>query len=118
MSTRRKNTKKRKKNLVRTKYGQEKIEYARGGLKSIIMAVLVFVILVMCIVFSYFLDGRIGVIIGIIGLVCIYFSLRGVNYGIKGMKERNKKYRICKVGIGMNAALILIFILLFLRGLI
>lgn len=109
---------KKKQKLVKTKYGQEKIGPSRGGLKSIIMAAIVILILAISLLLSFLLKGNIGVIMGIVGFLCIYFAILGINYGLKGLKERNKRYETCKVGIGINAGLILIFVLLFIRGLV
>ncbi|HIW20964.1 MAG TPA: hypothetical protein H9887_02955 [Candidatus Dorea intestinavium] len=108
----------KKQKLVKTKYGQEKIGPSRGGLKSIIMAVIVLLLLIASLLLSFFLKGNISVIMGILGFLCIYFAVRGINYGLKGFKERNKRYETCKVGIGMNVGLIFVFVLLFVRGLV
>ncbi|MFV0363120.1 MAG: DUF6142 family protein [Suipraeoptans sp.] len=109
---------KRRRKLVKTKYGQERIENARGGAKSLILGILVVLILSLSLLLSFYTQGDVGVIIGIIGLIAIYTSVYGIYYAVKGFKERNKKYLLCKIGIALNSILLLVFILLFIRGLI
>ena len=42
----------------------------------------------------------------------------GLNLGLKGLKERDKKYITCKVGIGVNGLVLAGVAAIFIRGLV
>ncbi|MCP1102638.1 hypothetical protein M2454_001952 [Aequitasia blattaphilus] len=109
---------KKEKKLVRTKFGQEKIGHARGGLKSMILAVLVLVMLLLLLLAAFMNEGRISLYAGLLCIVMGYMDIKGIYYGVLGFKERNKRYFWCKAGIGANSGILLCLVLLFIRGLI
>ena len=59
-----------------------------------------------------------NILIGFLGLGTLALAGFGIWLGIKGLKERDKNYITCKVGIGVNGAFLLMLVLLFVRGLL
>lgn len=108
----------RKRERRRTKYGQAKLKESRRGMESCIAAVSIFLLLILLLIMAYTTRGQAAAIIGAIGLLTILCACFGIVLGIKGFKERDKSYTSCKVGIGLNIFFVLLFIIIFIRGLI
>lgn len=109
---------KQRKKMIRTKYGQTPLRHARKGVYSCIYGTVVFVLLFLMLIISYASKGEIGVIFGLIGLGTLVLALMGLLLGLRGLRERNKNYTTCKVGIGMNSAILLGMAAIFIRGLL
>lgn len=107
---------KQRKKMIRTKYGQTPLRHARKGVYSCIYGVVVFVLLFLMLIISYVSKGEVGVIFGLIGLGTLVLAGMGLVLGLRGLKERNKNYTTCKVGIGMNSAILLGMTAIFIRG--
>lgn len=107
---------KQRKKMIRTKYGQTPLRHARKGVYSCIYGVVVFVLLFLMLIISYVSKGEVGVIFGLIGLGTLVLAGMGLVLGLRGLKERNKNYTTCKVGIGMNSAVLLGMTAIFIRG--
>ena len=65
---------------------------------------------------SYREKGEVGMLLGFVGLGTIVLAGIGVWLGSRGMKEREKNYITCKVGIGINMAVLLGLAAIFIRG--
>ena len=59
-----------------------------------------------------------GVLIGLVGLGTVALSIAGVTLGVRGLKERDKNYLTCRIGIGVNGLFLLGLAGLFIRGLL
>ena len=57
-------------------------------------------------------------LIGLVGLGTVALSAAGLVLGIRGLKERDKNYITCKVGIAMNGVFLAGLAGLFIRGLL
>lgn len=106
-----------KKRRSNRKYGQAKLKHAKRGIFSCGLAVTAGVILIVLLVMAYLSDGMEASYVGGLGLIAFIFSCVGTFLGIKGLKERNKNYLTCKIGIGCNLFFAAGFIVIFCRGL-
>lgn len=101
-----------------TKYGQAKPRHAKKGIYSCCYAFVVFLLLLLMFEISYRKKGDIGMILGFAGLGTMALAGIGVWLGGRGMKEREKNYITCKVGIGINLTAFLGLMAIFIRGII
>ena len=104
--------------MIRTKYGQEPLRHARKGVYSCIYGAVVFALLFLMILISFVTKGEVGVLIGLVGLGTVALSIAGVTLGVRGLKERDKNYLTCRIGIGVNGLFLLGLAGLFIRGLL
>lgn len=100
------------------KYGQAKLKHARKGIMSCVLAVSVFLIFLFLFLTAFLSKGQSAAIIGSLGLLTIVLAFFGVTLGLKGMRERDKNYLTCKIGLGINGFIILCLAAVFIRGLI
>lgn len=101
-----------------TKYGQAKPRHAKKGIYSCCYAFVVFLLLLLMFEISYRRKGDVGIILGFVGLGTMALAGIGVWLGGRGMKEREKNYITCKVGIGINLTAFLGLTAIFIRGVI
>ncbi len=117
MLLRRMGKEKNKQNIKNRKYGQVKFRPSRRGIYSCLFAFGCIICLAVLIGIAYTTYGQASALIGSIGLVTIINAGWGIYYGIVGFRERERNYISCKIGIGMNGFIIVLFLLLFVRGL-
>lgn len=108
----------RRRKLIRTKYGQKPLKHAKKGVQSCILAGLVLFFLSLMIGLSFTSRGEVAVSMGALGIVTMFLSGMGLNLGIKGFKERDKNYITCKTGAILCGIVLLGMTAIFLRGLI
>lgn len=108
----------RRRKLIRTKYGQKPLKHARKGIQSCVLAGLVVLLLFFMVSISFASKGEIGAYMGIVGILTAVLSGMGLNLGIRGFKERDKNYITCKVGAGICGIVLTGMAAIFLRGLI
>ncbi len=99
------------------KYGQAKLKHAKRGIFSCGFAVASGLLLIVLLGIAYISDGMGASYVGGLGLIAFILSCVGTFFGIKGLKERNKNYITCKIGIGCNLFFVAGFIGIFCRGL-
>ena len=99
-----------------TKYGQAKPRHAKKGIYSCCYAFVVLLLLLLMFQISFREKGDVGMILGFAGLGTMALAGIGVWLGGRGMKEREKNYITCKVGIGINLAVFLGRTAIFIRG--
>ncbi len=99
-----------------TKYGQAKPRHAKKGIYSCCYAFVVLLLLLLMFDISYREKGEIGMIMGFAGLGTMVLAGIGTWLGGRGMKEREKNYITCKVGIGINMTVFLGLAAIFIRG--
>ena len=99
-----------------TKYGQAKPRHAKKGIYSCCYAFVVLLLLLLMFQISFREKGDVGMILGFAGLGTMALAGIGVWLGGRGMKEREKNYITCKVGIGINLAVFLGLTAIFIRG--
>ena len=97
--------KKKRKKMIKTKYGQKAVRHSKRGVYSCTYAVVIaFLVIVM-------------ILMGFFGLGTCAMAVIGIWLGIKGFREREKIYTTCKVGITVNAVFLVAMVALFVRGL-
>ena len=109
---------KRRKQMIRTKYGQTKRRHAKRGIKSCICAFFAIFFLFLLIATSFVENGQVNVLMGIAGIMILALSAAGTRLAVHGLKERDKNYITCKIGLGCNGAVLLCMFGIFVRGLI
>lgn len=109
--------KKERKKRGNRKYGQAKLRHARKGILSCMMAGLVTAILIALIAVAFIKKGQSAAIIGSFGIFTVILSVIGLITGLRGFKERDKNYLTCKIGAGVNGAVLFFLIAIFVRGL-
>lgn len=99
------------------KYGQAQLKHSRRGIKSCFLAVCSLFILALIFSVSYITRGDVNILIGFCGIFVVILAAAGLKAGIQGLKEREKNYITCKVGIALNGVFLLGMAGIFIRGL-
>lgn len=108
---------KERKNRGNRKYGQAKLKHSKKGVISCVCAGAVGLTLALIIYVAYLARGNAKMYIGGLGICAVVFAWFGFMSGIKGLREREKNYITCRIGIGFNIFFLVCFISLFFRGL-
>ena len=108
--------KERKKRGTR-KYGQAYYKHSRPGIVSCTCAAAGFLILAGCIAYAYLTRGTAAGIVGGAAVTAIIVLICGLRSAVKGFKEREKNYLTCKIGLPVNALVLLVFLAVFIGGL-
>ena len=109
---------KRRKKMIRTKYGQKRRRHAKKGIKACIYAFFAIFFFFLMIATSFVENGQVGILMGIAGFLVLVLSVKGTQMAVQGLKERDKNYITCKIGLGCNAVVLLCMLGVFVRGLI
>ena len=109
---------KRRKKMIRTKYGQAPRRHAKKGIKSCIYAFFSMFFLFLLISSAFVENGQVGVLLGLAGFMIVALAVAGTKNAVYGFKERDKNYITCKIGLGCNVAVLLCMFAIFVRGLI
>ena len=108
---------KRRKKMIRTKFGQAPLRHARKGIKSCFYAAFSVFFFFLLIASSFMDNGDVGILMGIAGFIVAGLAWGGFRMALQGLKERDKNYITCKIGIGINGAVLLFMFATFIRGL-
>lgn len=98
------------------KYGQVKLKNARMGIYSCVYAGGTFVLIGLCIAVAFVMREKTWGIVGGIGILSIVLSILGIRAAVKGMREREKNYITCKIGLACNILILLCLLVIFLGG--
>ena len=98
------------------KYGQALLRHSRLGIQSCSYAVSTFVIFCILIGNAFATRGMAPGIVGGIAFLSICLPILGIRSGLRGLREREKKYITCKAGIAFNIAELIFFGMIFIRG--
>ena len=99
------------------KYGQAKLKHSKKGILSCVTFGAVFFLFAVLIVIAYTSGGTVPGYIGAVGLLALAGSFLGLYLARKGLREREKDYLTCKVGLVGNLFFFFIFIAIFCWGL-
>lgn len=108
---------KRRKTMIRTKFGQTPLKHAKKGVKSCMFSSVSSFLLLLLLSSSFVTDGDVSLLMGVIGIISMGLALGGLVAGIRGFKERDKNYVTCKIGIAWNGFLTFGMCAIFIRGL-
>lgn len=106
----------RKKRSTR-KYGQTVLKHSRMGTYSCWYALASVVLILLSLGIAFRMRGRAAGFVGGFGIVAVIFAVLGVRAGVKGLREREKKYISCRLGIAANILLLLSLMIIFIGGL-
>jgi predicted phage tail protein len=106
-----------RRNRKRRKYGQPQLKHSKRGVWSCVLNAVVLIIVAALFIKAYVSEGTAAPIIGGFGFVAFVLSSCGLYMGLRGFKEREKDYLTCKIGASCSAFFILVFIIIFCRGL-
>lgn len=107
--------KERKKRGTR-KYGQVSLKHSHMGIHSCGYAGASLALLLFSISLAFFMHGETGGYIGGLGIVSIALTILGIRAGIKGLRERERNYITCKIGIAVNIVILLGLAVIFVGG--
>lgn len=105
-----------RKNRGTRKYGQAPLKYSHMGAHSCWYAFGSFLLLLAAVGTAYWKHGEAAGFIGGLGIVAMILSGLGIRAGVKGMKEREKRYIFCRLGIAANFLILLGLIIIFCGG--
>ena len=108
---------KRRKKMLKSKYGRRELPHAKKGVNSCAIAAGTWVLLFLFILLSYHAKGDINILYGFAGYALPVLAIWGLRMGRKGLKEREKNYITCKIGLCANGLMLFAFAALFIRGL-
>ena len=108
--------KKDKKKRGNRKYGQAKLKHSKKGITSCVIAGAVAFVILSSVVITYLYEGKAAGYIGGLGVSALIFAGAGIMQGVRGFKERDKDYRTCKVGIGLNIFFLVSLLVFFVGG--
>lgn len=108
--------KERKKRGTR-KYGQAKYKHSSMGVVSCVLAGAAIAALGGCILYSYLARGAAPGIVGGIAVISFALSILGINTAVKGFRERERDYITCSIGLPVNGVVLILFLAIFIGGL-
>lgn len=108
----------KKENINSRKYGQVKLRASKRGIYACLFALGGICCHILMIYSAYVTYGDAPAIVGSFGLIAVLCAALGIVYGIQGFREREKSYTSCKIGIALNSLLIVLYITLYIWGLI
>lgn len=122
MARKKKNTKERirdkeKKRKTR-KYGQTPLRYSHMGAYSCWYAAGAFLLILTAVGIAFWKRGEAAGYIGGFGILAMVFSILGVRAGVKGFREREKRYIFCRLGIVANILLLLVMCIILMGGIV
>lgn len=84
--------KKKRKKMIKTKYGQKAVRHSKRGVYSCTYAVVIAFLVIVMILFSFMNKGNVNILMGFFGLGTCAMAVIGIWLGIKGFREREKIY--------------------------
>lgn len=98
------------------KYGQMQIKHSHMGIWSCAYALGAAIVIFVAILLAYLKHGESAGYVGGIGILAVGLSIFGIQAGSKGLKERERKYITCRVGIVCNILILIFLIVIFVGG--
>ena len=95
------------------KYGQMQIKHSHMGIWSCAYAIGAAIVIFVAILLAYLKHGESAGYVGGIGILAVGLSIFGIQAGVK---ERERKYITCRVGIGCNILILIFLIVIFVGG--
>ena len=107
--------KERKKRGTR-RYGQANLRHSHMGIYSCWFAVGSFSLLLVSILIAFFMHGETGGFIGGFGILSIVFAILGIRAAVKGLRERERNYITCKIGMTVSIIVLIGLLVIFIGG--
>ena len=86
--------KKKRKKMIKTKYGQKAVRHSKRGVYSCTYAVVIAFLVIVMILFSFLNKGNVNILIGFFGLGTCAMAVIGIWLGMKGFRERERLYNM------------------------
>ncbi len=99
------------------KYGQAKYKHSHMGVVSCVLAAGAVIALAGCILYAYLAGGNASGIVGGIAVISFALSVLGINAAVKGFRERERNYITCKIGLPVSGIILILFLVIFIGGL-
>ena len=99
------------------KYGQANFKPSLLGLKSCVFAFLSIGILSWVLGSAFMAEGTTSNLAGGLGVIAIIFAAMGIQAGIKGLREKDRRKWSSKVGITFCVLILFVLVFIFLGGL-
>jgi uncharacterized membrane protein len=106
----------RRRRDVNIKYGQAEFKQSTLGLKSCMLAFLSLLMVFWTVWLAFRSDGTSIGIAGGIGILAIVFTIVGIRFGVRGLKEKDRRKWSCRVGIVSCSFILSVLLLIFLGG--
>lgn len=90
--------------------------YTAGGFISCFLMIIAFCLMFYCLLMSVRLHGNVGTKVGFFALFSFVFSLFGFWIGLNSFKEKEKSYFFTRIGSYLSLALILFWVVMYIRG--
>ena len=107
--------KERKKRGTR-RYGQANLKHSHMGIYSCWFAVGSFSLRLVSILIAFFMHGETGGFIGGFGIISIVFAILGIRAAVKGLRERERNYITCKIGMTVSIIVLIGLLVIFIGG--
>lgn len=100
------------------KYGQAPLKYSHMGAHSCWYAAGAFLLIMASVGIAFQKNGAAAGYIGGFGILAMVFSILGIRAGVKGFREREKRYIFCRLGIAANILILLVMCIIFMGGIV
>jgi len=90
--------------------------HARGGVISVVIAGVAWIVFAALCVYSSSTGGNAAAVAGIMGIADAFFSLAGMILAFRGFQERDVYYVLPAVGMVLNGILFVIYFSLYIMG--
>ena len=98
------------------RYGQANLKHSHMGIYSCWFAVGSFSLLLVSILIAFFMHGETGGFIGGFGILSIVFAILGIRAAVKGLRERERNYITCKIGMTVSIIVLIGLLVIFIGG--
>lgn len=82
--------KKKRKKMIKTKYGQKAVRHSKRGVYSCTYAVVIAFLVIVMILFSFMNKGNVNILMGFFGLGTCAMAVIGIWLGLKGIQRTRK----------------------------
>lgn len=112
----RRKEKERKKRGIR-KYGQADLKPSRKGVLACIYGGAGFLLLAGCIAYAFARRGEAHGIVGGLAILALVFAGNGIRLAAAGLRERDRNYLPCRIGLPVSLVTVVLFLAIFIGGL-
>lgn len=105
-----------KKQTIR-KYGKTKLKHSSMGKNSCRLALVSLALILVSIMIAYVMRGKTVGAVGGLGILSVVSAGLGFRAAIKGLREQERLYITCRLGIAANSLILLGLIVIFFGGL-
>ncbi len=116
-STRQKALEKERKQKHTRKYGRVRLKHSHMGIHSCWYALGAYAVLAAAVIASFLKHGQSPAPIGGVGMLSAVLAVLGFKDSVIGLRERERNYITCRIGMVTNIIILLLLLLIFIGGL-